>query len=181
VHEDGGVDRRLRDDEPVDSPWVDWGASSRGPLMPVESRPVASIRRRGAIAGMIAGVVALALLAALWPRRAPSRDRARVPDAEWNLELTSAGPHPVTALVFGEESGIHLVRVPASGTPDGDRRHLPVRLAAGDVYLLSLGRDELQVSTAAPSREAPIGLSARARFVTLYRTADATGVRTGWW
>ena len=91
----------------------------------------------------------------------------------------SAGSRPVTALVFGEEAGVHLVTVPAA---DGsaEPRRLPTRLAAGDVYMVSLGWDDLSVASASPKGSEPMRFGAQGRFVKLFKDGRQTGIRT-WW
>ena len=128
-------------------------------------------------------VIAGALLAAalLWPQSTPVATPAATAGARWNVDLASAGVRPVTALVFGVEAGVHLVRVPAAGASEEERRRVPARLAAGDVYMVSLGREALSVHSTSPTGSAPMAFTARARFVRLYHTPRATGIRTGWW
>lgn len=100
--------------------------------------------------------------------------------ANWDIEIASAGAHPVTAIVYGREAGLHIVRVPAASAPADERRRVAARLGAGDVYLVSLGRDPLAVETAAPAGAPPMRLGARSRFVKLSQHGGRTSVQTGW-
>lgn len=123
----------------------------------------------------IIGTVAVLLA---WPSSSP--DRAAISPSDWDLEIHADGDKPVTALVYGEGSGFHLITVPAAGADPADRPHLPVRPSNGDVHMISLGWDGLSVRTNAPPGGPLISASARARSVTLFSNAQGSGVRTGW-
>jgi hypothetical protein len=122
------------------------------------------------------GIIVVGALAT----RAPDPPIAGASPA-WNIELSASGTEPVRALVFGEEAGIHLVSIPATGAPVEDRRRVAARLAQGDVYLMSLGRSPLQVRTSSPAGIGGVTLSADARFVKLFQRPDRIGITTGWW
>jgi hypothetical protein len=98
----------------------------------------------------------------------------------WNVELSSTGTEPVTALAFGREAGLHVVRVPGRNAPIEQRRSIPVRLAAGNVYLVSLGGAGLNLSSTSPAGAPHMAFTAQSRFVTLYQSPSETGVRTSW-
>ena len=122
------------------------------------------------------GIIVVGALAT----RAPNTPIAGA-SPEWNIELSASGTEPVRALVFGEEAGIHLVSIPATGASIEDRRRVAARLAQGDVYLMSLGRSPLQVRTSGPPGVRGVTLSADARFVKLFQRPDRIGITTGWW
>ena len=114
----------------------------------------------------------------LW--RHASRDVSAAKGGSWSVELSAAGLEPVTALAYGREAGLHLVTVPGRDAPLEERRRLPVRLAAGNVYFVSLGRTGLTVHSESPSDSPRISLSAQSRFVTLFQSARVTGIATSW-
>ena len=123
----------------------------------------------------ILGTVAVLLA---WPPS--SVGRAASTHSSWDLEISADGDQPVTALVYGEGSGIHLLTVPGAGADASERRHLPIRPATGNVHMISLGRNGLNVRTIAPAGGPLISASARARAITLFSNAKGSGVRTGW-
>jgi hypothetical protein len=123
----------------------------------------------------ILGTVAVLLA---WPT--PSTRRAASTRSAWDLEITADGDQPVTALVYGEGNGIHLLTVPAAGADVAERGHLPIRPATGDVHMISLGRHGLSVRTTAPAGGPLISATAHARAITLFSNAKGSGVRTGW-
>ena len=164
-------------EEPRSSAWHDWPGGPLVPAPPPDGGAAGHRWRRALLGATVAALIA----AALWPRSAPVTDRRTGGAGLWNVELASSGARPVTALVFGEEAGVHLVRLPAAGATEEERRRIPVRLARGDVYMVSLGRPGLDVRSASPPGTPPMRFTARARFVKLFRDQRGTGVRTGWW
>lgn len=100
--------------------------------------------------------------------------------ASWNVELSSTGSNPVTALVFGREAGLHLVEVPGANGSLEERRRIPARIGAGNVYMVSLGWSPLNVHTVSPPGTPFMAFSAQARFVQLYASPNETGIRTSW-
>ena len=127
----------------------------------------------------ILAVIAL-FAAAAWQTRAtpgPFTNTA----LEWKIELSANADRSVRALVFGEEAGIHLVRIPGADASVEERRTVAARLARGDVYLVSLGLPSLHVRTKGPPGSGVIEMSAKAPFVKLTQRPEATGIRTGWW
>jgi hypothetical protein len=150
-----------------------------GALATQSRRAIARARRRRWTLVGSSVLLSVALIAgALWTRGSTAATSSA---AQWDLQLASGGAQPVTALVFGQEAGIHLVQVPASGGSAELRRSIPVRLGQGNVYMVSLGRDRLEISAASPRGAVPMRFAAEGRFVKLVHTSGATGVRTGWW
>ena len=150
-----------------------------GALAPQSRQAIARARRTPWTLVGASVLLSVALFAgALWTRGSTA---ATTNAAQWDLQLASGGAQPVTALVFGQETGIHLVRLPAAGGAAELRRSIPVRLGQGDVYMVSLGRDRLEISAASPRGTVPMRFAADGRFVKLFHTSEATGVRTGWW
>jgi hypothetical protein len=173
-------DRALRDavrDGPASTIGDQWPEA--GPLAHVpQPEPAGAVRRRRR---WLTGLAAILALGALWVRSTDVNARASGDNGLWNIELASNGARPVTALVFGQDAGVHLVRVPVAGSAPDERSRIPVRLARGNVYLMSLGRDGLDVSTASPPGAPPVAFTAHARFVKLVKSPRATGIQTGWW
>ena len=136
---------------------------------------------RRTLRGVALTIVALvSCLVVLWPSSVPL---ASTPEQQtWTIDVMSNGAHPVRALAYGREAGLHIITVPPKDAPIGDRRSVPARLGQGDVYLLSLGWSNLAVATSAPEglRGGPIELTASARMLRFYRNATGTFVRTSW-
>jgi hypothetical protein len=150
-----------------------------GALAPQSRQAIATARRRRWTLVSSSALLGVSLIAgALWTRGSTA---ATSSVAQWDLQLASGGAQPVTALVFGHEAGIHLVQLPAAGGAAELRRSIPVRLGQGDVYMVSLGRNRLEISAASPPGSVPMRFAAEGRFVKLVHTSEATGVRTGWW
>lgn len=173
MHEDDRAPNRSGYEESR-RPWMDELPVDRSLLY----TPIGGTSRRLWRAAFCAGT-AFCLASALWTRTpvvATSRDVA----ATWNVELSSAGAHPVTALVFGKEAGVHLVSIPGTDATPEERRRIPARLAAGNVYMVSLGRSDLHVHTASPPGTPPMAFAAQARFVQLFKSKGGTGIRTSW-
>jgi hypothetical protein len=160
-----------------ESPSRDW---VNGSALPSSRRQTATAARRPWrwLAIVCAGTAAC-LAVAFWPRAVTDKTPPRGA-AIWNVELSSSGTSPVTALVFGEEAGVHLVRIPGADATAEERRRIPARLGAGNVYMVSLGRSGLDVRTTSPPGDSPMSFSAQARFVTLFKSRTATGIRTSW-
>jgi hypothetical protein len=159
---------------------ADSGMPCAMPELPLNSRAGATSRRakfRTLVrpAFWILGTAAVLLA---WPT--PSTRRAVGTRSTWDLEITADGDQPVTALVYGEGSGIHLLTAPAAGADAAEREHLPIRLATGDVHMISLGRNGLRVRAIAPVGGPLISATAQARSITLFSNAKGSGVRTGW-
>lgn len=157
---------------PLGSEWT-----RAGTVQPLATAPPvrSSSRRWRFLARVMAGLAATA-----WPRGSKPTAVTR-PAPEWNVELSSAGSAPVIALVYGQEAGVHVVRIPGSEAAAGERRRIAARLARGDVYMVSLGARGLQVHTQGPPGSNVVSMSATARFVKLSERAEGTGIRTGWW
>lgn len=173
-------DREPRDavrDGQTSNNWDQWPPP--GPLAPVpQPEPARPGHHRRW--WLMAAATTLGL-GALWVRWTDVNPRASANGALWNIELASNGARPVTALVFGQDAGVHLVRVPVVGSAPDERSRVPVRLARGDVYMVSLGRDGLDVSTTSPPDAPRMAFTAHARFVKLVNSPGATSIRTGWW
>jgi hypothetical protein len=98
----------------------------------------------------------------------------------WLVELTTTSASPTTALLYGPDVGIQLVRVPAEGGTTADAGVVPARLARGEVHFVSLGLERLHIHAHAPQRAQPATFDADGRIITAYQTPRAVGVRTGW-
>jgi hypothetical protein len=132
------------------------------------------------VRGVMLVTVATLIGVAVWPRSRPTSQHGAAAASYWNLELSSAGTKPVTALVFGDEAGVHLVQLPGSGASAEERQRVPVRLGSGDVYMMSMGWSGLDVRTSSPAGSAPMSFGAQARFVKLFKSANGTGIQTSW-
>ena len=100
--------------------------------------------------------------------------------AAWSIEITAAGSKPVTALIYGEEAGFHLVRVPAAAATRDEARVIAARLGKGEVHMLSLGFSGLRAHAVAPAGAPKVSWHAEGHVITAYQRASGTGVRTSW-
>lgn len=82
--------------------------------------------------------------------------------------------------MYGAGNGVHLMTVPGANADVAERRHLPIRPAAGEVHVISLGWSGVRIRTDAPPGGSLISATARARAVTLFSNRNGHGVRTGW-
>lgn len=157
-----------------------------------------SRRRRGLGVALAVGIALFALTRFIGPtssttgRTVGDVPPANVPAANglasgtstaaplWNIEITSATDQPVTALVYDEQSGISLIRVPAAGASKDEIAVIGARLARGDVRIISLGRSSLKAHSVEPGNAPSIKWSATGRIITAYQHKDATGVRMSW-
>lgn len=98
----------------------------------------------------------------------------------WLVEVTTTSDAPTTALLYGPDVGVQLVRVPGDGGTASDARVVPARLAHGKVHFISLGLTSLHVHARAPQNAYPMSFDAKAHIITAYQTSREIGVRTGW-
>ena len=168
-------DRERCREEPAVS---DIAAAEAGHLIH-QAKPVSRGLRHRWWGAVVIGALAL-VLSGLW-RSGPTAMPSGAPAPEWAIGLTSSGAAPVSALVFGKEAGIHLVRIPGSSAPPEEQRRVLARLASGEVYMVSLGGRELRVSSKGPPGSGVIAMAATGRFVKLYQRPGITGISTGWW
>ena len=102
--------------------------------------------------------------------------------APWNLELASTGTTAVRALVYGPEAGFHVITVPSRTASGEERRGVLARIGRGDVYLMSLGWSNIQVTTSRPPGDNTplLSLAATGRMLRIFTNARGMGVRTSW-
>ena len=135
----------------------------------------ARARMVGRAAFWILGTVAVLLV---WP---PATAAPRASSQfTWDLEISADGDQPVTALVYGEGSGVHLITIPGAAADPADRGDLPIRPGIGDVHIFSLGWSGLSIRTTPPVGGPLLSATARARSATLFSNPKGSGVRTGW-
>lgn len=170
MHEDD----RTGYDDPHVSPWAHH-ARAASALQRLEGGNRSRRLRRNALLA----TAVLGLAVAFWPRSSIATLPAGAAP-RWNVELSSTGRHPVTALVFGKEAGVHLVSVPGTDATADERRRIPARLGNGDVYMVSLGWSPLEVHATSPRGTAPMSFAAQARFVRLFAEQRGTGISTSW-
>ena len=139
--------------------------------------PIQRLLAYGTLA-VVTTVVSLSTLASVLAT--PLDSPGSTPAPTWLVEMTTTGDRPVTALVYGREAGIHLVRVPAATAVSSVARIIPARLAKGELHMFSLGLSTLRVRTSSPGRPPHSGFMAESRVITAFQSASGTGVRT-WW
>lgn len=133
--------------------------------------------RRWRVWAFAAATIAIMFGISLAPRLAP------VPQADvgavgaWDISVSSASDRPVTAIMYGETIGLHIVRLPsASSSP-----YTLIRANLGErgVTLISIGRSSLalQGSTNATDPAYARAASATSRFITIDRKGISTGIR----
>ena len=98
----------------------------------------------------------------------------------WMIELSATGNSPVTALIYGDEVGFQVVRVPAASEGKSAPRLIPARLAKGEIHIVALNLATLHAQASAPEGAPAMSWVANAPFITAYQKKGATGVRVGW-
>lgn len=98
----------------------------------------------------------------------------------WMIEVTTTSATPTTALLYGRDVGVQLVRVPARRGSADEPRLVPARLAKGELHLISLGLASLHVHASAPQGAQPMKFDATSPIITAFHHPRAIGVRTGW-
>jgi hypothetical protein len=94
--------------------------------------------------------------------------------------LSANGDRPATALIFGDEVGVQLVRVPPATESKDAARLILARLLKGDVHIVSLGLSSLLVEASAPKGAPKMSWGAHGRLITAFQHNKETGVRAGW-
>ena len=133
--------------------------------------------RRWRVWALAAATIALMLGISIAPRLAP------VPQADvgavgaWDISVSSASDRPVTAIMYGETIGLHIVRLPsASSSP-----YTLIRANLGErgVTMISIGRSSLVLQGRANAADPPYAsaASATSRFITIDRKGVRTGIR----
>jgi hypothetical protein len=98
----------------------------------------------------------------------------------WMIEVSTTTAAPTTAVLYGRDVGIQLVRVPAGRGNGAEARLVPARLAKGEVHLVSLGLTPLHVHASAPQGAQPMTFDATSPIITAFQQPRAIGVRVGW-
>ena len=98
----------------------------------------------------------------------------------WQVEVTTNGDKPGIALAYGREVGIQLLRIPARDGGASEARVVPARLARGELHLITLSYNALQVRAPGAPGSGVVEFSATAPIITAFQTPQASGVRTGW-
>jgi hypothetical protein len=98
----------------------------------------------------------------------------------WMIELSATGDRPVTALIYGDEVGLQVVRVPAASEGKGAPRLIPARLAKGEIHIVALNLATLHAQASAPKGAPAMAWTATGPVITAFQKKDATGVRIGW-
>ena len=146
-------------------------ASDLGVSPPV--RP--SSRSRMAVYASLAVVtVALGLrvLASLFARPLETLSVSRIAP-RWMIEVTTTNATPTTALLYGSDVGVQLVRVPAGRGSTDAPRLVPARLANGELHVISLDLAPLHVHASAPQGAAPMSFDAASPIITAYHRAPS--------
>lgn len=170
---------RLR--EPLDYEWADGidQRAQRGMLERAEAERIhlASSRRQWLTKFTAAVALGIAMLAwSLTPAGTPVANGAPV----WTIEVTSAGPRPVSVLMYDESEGWHLLTVPGSDTRPGQGRMVSARLANGELHMVSLGWWGLKARSESPASIPGVKWNATSRFITAFQNKEGTGVRATW-
>lgn len=98
----------------------------------------------------------------------------------WLVELSTTNASPTTALLYGPDVGVQLVRVPGNVETAADARVVPARLARGEVHFISLGLARLQIRARSPQPTQRMAFVADGRIITAYQSTREIGVRSGW-
>jgi hypothetical protein len=164
-------------------PAESWESPGYGPLVPSAAPGLARPSRMSSLRrSVFISAVSVALLVAMsWARSELFPGRAAAIAAPWDIDLTSAGAEPVTALVFGREAGVHLVRLPSGRDSRAVPRRVPASIGQGDVYMVSLGWSALDARSASPPGSPRMAFAAHGRFVKMFQRPSGTGISTYWW
>jgi len=150
--------------------------AERRRYLPIQHTRVAKVLAYGALAVLTVSVAVGALASAFATPLIP------VPTASaptWSVELSSSSSHPVVALAYGPEAGLHIFRVPGTDAAAAPRVIL-ARLAQGELHLMSLGWSGLRARAITPVGARPMSWSAEARTITAFQNTKGTGVSTSW-
>lgn len=129
--------------------------------------------------GIVIGVAALLVLRMVGGWLAEPLATAAEAAPTWHVEVASTSRSSIIAFAYSRESGMHLLRIPGTGSTAA-RRVIPARIAEGDLHLVSLGLGQLEVRGRAPVGSPLESYSATSRAVTVFDHSDGTGVKTGW-
>jgi hypothetical protein len=130
-----------------------------------------SIPQRRHLGIWVAGVVSVVLF--LFSRRSAVVP-AVIPTPSWNLRFSSGGSGSTRALVYGRNSGLHIIRV--SSADPYRLASLPPALADHELWIVSLGRSTLQLRGDAGDPTA-MSFGANGHVIKAYRDSRGTGVR----
>ena len=98
----------------------------------------------------------------------------------WMIEVTTTSSAPTTALLYGRDVGVQLVRVPPRRGSVNEPRLVPARLAKGEVHFVSLDFTPLHVHAASPKGAQVMSFDATGQIITAYHKPREIGVRVGW-
>ena len=148
-----------------------------------EARSAALRMRRGwrSLGVLVAAVAVIYAAPVVLAAFATSLTSANAADAPaWMIELSATRPSAVTALIYGDDVGFQLVRVPPVSAGQNMPRLVPARLARGEVHFVSLSLSKLTVRASAPKGSPAMSFSATGPIITVFQNKNATGVRGGW-
>lgn len=144
--------------------------------LPTPRRPMAKALTYGAL---VLTTVSIAVSLIAWAFATPLTTIPAASAPTWSVELSSSSSHPVVALAYGPEAGLHIFRVPGANSSAAPRV-IPARLAQGQLHMLSLGWSGLRAHAIAPVGAGAISWSAESRTITAFQDKSGTGVRTSW-
>lgn len=98
----------------------------------------------------------------------------------WMIEVTTTSSAPTTALLYGRDVGVQLVRVPPRRGSVNEPRLVPARLAKGEVHFVSLDFTPLHVHAASPKGAQVMSFDATGHIITAFHKPREIGVRVGW-
>ena len=148
---------------------------------PAGQQPVAphQIRRWAPAACFVVGTVLLVtgVIVGVWKMLTVTPTAVAVAPA-WSIEILSSSKQSTLALVYGEDAGIHLVRVPGTDAPSNQPQIISARLANAELHLISLSLWPLRVRSTAPTGTRTVAWSAQGHVVTAFQDTRGTGVQT---
>lgn len=107
----------------------------------------------------------------------PSRpEPAAVDMPAWHLQLRSVGHRANRVLLYGKQSGFHIVRLPAADDFFDDRSVIPPTLVDREVWLVALGEKRFHLR-GNPGNSDEMSFSGNGRVMKVYRNERATGIR----
>lgn len=133
--------------------------------------------RRWPVWAFAAATIAVMLGISLAPPLAPVQQADVGAVGAWDIKVSSASDRPVTAIMYGETIGLHIVRLPpASSSPYTLFR---ANLGERGVTMISIGRSSLALegSTNATDPAYARAVGATSRFITIDQEGVSTGIR----
>ncbi len=156
----------------------------RAPLvLPDTQSPLARLARFGrrltfgvaTVAGvlLVLRVLAGVLAEPLEPVNAPNAPA-------WQVQVSTNSAKSGIVLAYGAEVGVQVLRIPPKGTSGDNARVIPARIARGELHLVTLSMNRLNVEAPGAPGSGVVSVSATAPVITIFQSPKTSGIRGGW-